>query len=291
MSESEGITETAEEIKTGDSDNSVRQQSNPYYFPQDALYKGPVLNGVRIVDCPVSDDSLTHMKKIRNLSMRNNDMIIAAYPKCGTHWVAEIVHMLLTGSAEYSARSKEHAMLEFIPDLSALDQMTSPRLFNSHLCMAHLPAQIVEKNVKIIHLIRNPKDTAVSFYHDMRQGYDAEKFTFDNFLKGYTTEGYMGFPAQFDYLRQMTQFERDNPGHSIMHIHYEDLKKTPVPIIQELAEYIGVTVGREFCQDVATACCFEQLKKASDDRDLPENLATFNLTSIYRKGGYINPWT
>ncbi|GFN97903.1 histone-lysine N-methyltransferase SETMAR [Plakobranchus ocellatus] len=62
-------------------------------------------------------------------------MIIIFYlPQPGTHWVAEIVDMLLSGSAEYSARSKEYAMLKFTEDLSFLDQMSSLTQLPSLLC-------------------------------------------------------------------------------------------------------------------------------------------------------------
>ena len=67
----------------------------------------------------------------------------------GTHWVAEILHMLTTGSTEYSGRTKEFAMLEYCDDLQMLETLKPPRLLNSHLFMAQLPKEIVEKKVKV----------------------------------------------------------------------------------------------------------------------------------------------
>ena len=61
----------------------------------------------------------------------------------------EILHMLFRGTTHYATQPKEVNMLEFIEDLSVLDQMTSPRVLNSHLYTALLPEQVVEKKVKV----------------------------------------------------------------------------------------------------------------------------------------------
>ena len=48
---------------------------------------------------------------------------------------------------------------------SSLDQMPSPRVLNCHLFADDLPLQIKSKKVKVIHVLRNPKDVAVSFFY------------------------------------------------------------------------------------------------------------------------------
>ena len=73
--------------------------------------------------------------------------VCCVYP--GTHWVAEILHMLTSGATEYSGRIKAYTMLEFCNDLTFLDTLTSPRLLNSHLYMAQLPRGMVDKKVKV----------------------------------------------------------------------------------------------------------------------------------------------
>ncbi|GFR71029.1 sulfotransferase 1C4 [Elysia marginata] len=260
-------------------------KANPYHFPERHLFRGATYNGVPVLNLPVSADPVTHIKRIRKLSMRDDDVIIVAFPKCGTHWVSEMLHMLESGSTDYATQPKEFAMVEFTDDLTQLDQMASPRLLNSHLYIAHLPEQVLEKKVKLIHLIRNPKDCAVSLYYHMKQ-HSPELFNFDNFVRGYTTEGYTTMSHQPNYLRQMAEFEKDNPDHPIFHIHYEDLKKDPVSILQELARFVGVEASQKLCHDIASACGFNRLKQADTRRDLPEHLSKrfTNGFNIYRKG-------
>ncbi|GFS06403.1 sulfotransferase 1C4 [Elysia marginata] len=91
---------------------------------------------------------------------------------------------------------------------------------------------------------------------------------------------------QPNYLRQFSRFKKDNPDHPIIEVHYEDLKKDPVPFLQELSRFAGVQASRKFCQDVASACGFDRLKQADVNRDLPEHLykSITNGYQIYRKG-------
>ncbi|KAK3763730.1 hypothetical protein RRG08_021402 [Elysia crispata] len=266
-------------------DLSAPDPANPFYFPDFAIPTGLELNGYQVMKCPVRDDPLTQVQEVQSLTMREDDVIITAYPKCGTHWVAEILYMLTSGQTASYGKTKEYNMLEFCDDLTAVDNLPSPRVLNSHLVMAHLPQDLVDKRVKLVHLIRNSKDTAVSLYHHMKQS-ATEKFTFDNFLKGYSCNKYNGYHHQFFYLRQMAEFEKSHPGHPIMHIHYEDLKEDPASIIKTLSEFVNHPASDDFCQKVASACSFTNMKKADDTRGLPEKLqeAIKKRLNFYRKG-------
>lgn len=83
----------------------------------------------------------------------------------GTHWIWEIVHMLLTQNDEYTDRTKETAFLEFVDDLNKVEHIPSPRILNTHVPYGWLPKQHIEKKRKIIHVVRNPKDVFVSYFH------------------------------------------------------------------------------------------------------------------------------
>ena len=70
--------------------------------------------------------------------------------------MAEILHMITTGTTDLSRLPKEHMQLEFCHDLEALERLPSPRVFNTHLYMAHLPEQVVEKKVKVRNTLTIP---------------------------------------------------------------------------------------------------------------------------------------
>ena len=73
--------------------------------------------------------------------------------------------MLLTQNDEYTDRTKETAFLEFVDDLNKVEHIPSPRILNTHVPYGWLPKQHIEKKRKIIHVVRNPKDVFVSYFH------------------------------------------------------------------------------------------------------------------------------
>ena len=75
--------------------------------------------------------------------------------------------MLKKGNAEYETKGKESAFLDFRPP-EVIRSLPSPRILNSHYPCKQIPKGIVEKGTKIIHVMRNPKDASVSFYHHMK---------------------------------------------------------------------------------------------------------------------------
>ncbi|CAL1547834.1 unnamed protein product [Lymnaea stagnalis] len=222
------------------------------------------VNGWRIPHFPRIDDPVVHIHKIQELPIREDDVLIAAYPKSGTHWLWEVTHMLLNQTTEYEKRVKEQVMLEFAGALEAVEKEPSPRILNSHLVFPHLPLEVITKKIKIIHVTRNPKDTLVSLYHHFKQLTPRASFTFDLLLKTVMENNIM-FPSQYDYLRQMTEFEQTHPDHPIKHIYFEEMKKDPVKTISSLAKFLGVPASDTFCQHVAEACSFDNMKRVEDE--------------------------
>lgn len=86
----------------------------------------------------------------------------------GTHWAWEIVTMLLKQRAEYSKEPMECFFLEAMPDFNFVHNLPSPRIFNTHIPIRWFPNQHIENGAKIVHVLRNPKDIAVSMYHHFK---------------------------------------------------------------------------------------------------------------------------
>ena len=93
--------------------------------------------------------------------------LISIFP--GTHWINEITSMLIRKTAELDNINKATTMLETISDFSVTDDLPSPRLLNTHCQFRYLPKGHIEHRGKVIHMIRNPKDTCASYYHHSRK--------------------------------------------------------------------------------------------------------------------------
>ncbi|XP_078332168.1 sulfotransferase 1C2-like [Crassostrea virginica] len=131
------------------------------YSREGIVYNGLILPFYK----PLLENPGARINAIKDLEGRCDDVIITAFPRSGTHWIWEIVHMLLTQNDEYTDKTKESAFLEFVDDLNKVEHIPSPRILNTHVPYGWLPKQHIEKKRKIIHVVRNPKDVFVSYFH------------------------------------------------------------------------------------------------------------------------------
>ncbi|XP_012946008.1 sulfotransferase 1A1 [Aplysia californica] len=256
---------------------------NPAGPPKIMQDSGVRAHGWRVIPFPNQSDPVAQVEALRNMQMRDDDVMIVAYPKCGTHWMWEVTKMLRKGVASHEQRAKEAAMLEF-SKVEAIDKEASPRTLNSHLPMCHLPQQIKEKKIKLVHLVRNPKDALVSFYFHVSQ---MVTITFPDLFERYLANT-MSLANQFDFLRQIQKYQKENPEVPVMTIYYEDMKQNPVPVTKDLAKFLGLDVTEDFCKEVVDACSFSKMKEIDPQRKKGDGTMAKEFKSgpinMYRKG-------
>ncbi|KAL3842285.1 hypothetical protein ACJMK2_020316 [Sinanodonta woodiana] len=243
-----------------------------------------------IMDMVPGGNIVEHVQTIRNIKAREDDVLICTYPKSGTHWIWEIVSMLRKGKAEYDPRIKETAMLEFISK-DQIEAMESPRNLNTHFPLRMLPKDLLDTKRKIIHVMRNPKDAAVSMYHhfkSMKIGVGhVYPGTFSDFLSLFFCLE-MGAKGGWNkYVTDFEKFAKDNPDYPILSLYFEDIKQDPKREITKVAKFLDVPYTEEFITAVAERCDFENLKKANQeikDDYLTRNIAHDGKQFMYRKG-------
>lgn len=72
--------------------------------------------------------------------------------------------MLLSGSTDVDETEKELMMMEWQTQ-QYFDSKPAPRVLNTHALPRQLNADLLRMRAKIVFILRNPKDVAVSFYH------------------------------------------------------------------------------------------------------------------------------
>ncbi|PVD36265.1 hypothetical protein C0Q70_03243 [Pomacea canaliculata] len=218
---------------------------------------------------PFTKDPKRHLSNIRNLPIRDDDLLLWGYPRTGCHWLWEMICMLSKGSVQYDANTKENYMLDFMtPEM--LEAMPSPRTLNSHFYFHHLPAQTKEKKIKFVVLHRDPKDTVVSYYSFMK-GF-AELFdyngTFSHFLELFL-EGTLPYGSFIDFEQHIMQTLEDNPDIPVLHVFYEDLLKNCAEELLKVQRFLGYAADEKLCSGIAAACEFKKLKQVIVDRPDP----------------------
>ncbi|XP_052098959.1 sulfotransferase 1B1-like [Mytilus californianus] len=188
---------------------------------------------------PTKKDVDKFMDSVRNFNSRETDVIICSAMKSGTHWVHEIVSMLLHQTTEYNSHGElNDCNFECQTDWDRLEQWNSPRLFQTHLPLKYLPRKHVENEYKIIYLNRNPKDRAVSnFYFMQKKGVPVGSWKefFDNFvLIDSLYGGWFSFTKEFEKAASQ---KRDN----ILPVTFEKL--TTVSQSNEKTHFILGIIG------------------------------------------------
>lgn len=227
-------------------------------------------------------DQEREIRGMTDWSARADDILICAYPKSGTHWLWEITCMLLNGSADRIKLMKEMAMLEALSG-SGLAAMTSPRVLNTHLLYGKIPQDFKKKQCKIVYILRNPKDVAVSFFNHHTRLLDYE-YTGDwkEYLPRFI-DGKVDYGSWFDYVidwEKEMNTNQQNPAHVVT---YEDLQKDCVKEIGRLATFLKMDGSTALYEDIASQCNFKKMKK---DKDVLEDTAEWkdNKPGMYRKG-------
>ncbi len=109
---------------------------------------------------------------LRN-SVRRDDILLTAYPKSGNHWIEWLVCQMFDPDDPMDW-AKLEARVVNLNDVRHLKEphlrrMPEPRMFRTHCAYDH-------RYHRVILVVRDPRDIAVSYYHDMvrRQVIDPE---------------------------------------------------------------------------------------------------------------------
>ncbi|XP_074434359.1 sulfotransferase 6B1-like [Larus michahellis] len=224
---------------------------------------------------PATVSSPETLEALKSFETRSDDVILAGYPKTGTNWLDQMVKELESADAKYTEeemkeRTNAEKKLETFPRLEFGDpgiyermkKMPSRRIILTHLPPHLLPPSLLQSKAKILVLVRNPKDTAVSYYHFYNNMPVLPSFTswdeyFAAFMNGKLTWG-----SYFDHLVEWNKYidhER------IMVISYEELKEDQILGMKRIAAFFGFSLCEEDFHRIAKATSFQAMKEKSNE--------------------------
>eukprot|EP00116_Pleurobrachia_bachei_P010944 sb/3471206/ len=116
-----------------------------------------------------------------------------------------------------------------------LDHMPSPRAFKTHNYYEHL---IPPGEMKIIHVIRHPKDVVCSQYHHMIKqppGLIDYEGTFEEAVEFFLNGGF----ETGCYWRFNREYLENRDGHNILHLRYEELTMKKREGVRKINSFLG----------------------------------------------------
>ncbi|XP_053153062.1 sulfotransferase 6B1-like [Hemicordylus capensis] len=229
-------------------------------------------------------------KALESFEAREDDVFLAGYCKSGTNWVGQILNDLVLTSAKNTedSDSLDDEELEEFPYIEVGDaekyqrmkRLPSRRVIFTHLRPEKLPASIFSKKVKILLLLRNPKDVATSFYHFCNNWNAYPSFkTWDDYFTAFMN-GQMLWGSYIDYIFEWNKHADDE---NIMAITYEELKENKVQVVKQISEFLELHPTDEEIQGVVDRSSFQAMKANADNTH-----GEFGNV-LFRKGG-VSDW-
>ncbi|XP_041482128.1 sulfotransferase 1A1-like [Lytechinus variegatus] len=239
--------------------------------------------------------------------VRHDDVYVNTYPKSGTHWMLEIVGLILNdGYPERINRTAWSSCIEMIdlginkipktrkeelanpmimtPFLDVVERAPSPRVMQTHLPWNLLPPDILQR-AKVVYVARNPKDVVNSFFNFLGHTRAFGNASYDQVVKDFIHQEYnFRYGSWFDHVMAAWELrEEDN----ILFMFYEDIQKEPVKSIEKVAEFLGRPLSEETLQRVLEKSSFQGMTKTyreAAEKAAKNREADFTVLDVMKKG-------
>ena len=217
---------------------------------------------------------------------RDNDIVTATYPKCGTTWTQRILSLLIFQTTEAKPIMDISAWIDqrFAKSLESviarIETQEHRRFIKAHLPLDGLP---IYDEVKYIHVARDGRDAVMSF-HNHIVNMDIEKLSkagLDDELIGRPYPPVLADPAEF-FHRWITegaisgheeglpnlsffQFERTwwegRKRPNVLLVHYNDLKADLAGEMSRMADFLDITTPPDLWPQLVAAADFTAMRR------------------------------
>ncbi|CAN7995438.1 unnamed protein product, partial [Ixodes hexagonus] len=172
-------------------------------------------------------------REVQSFVPRNGDIIEASFPRSGSHWLQQILQLILRkgeSAGSYLEFTRRSPYLENrVPE-----GMESPRLLRTHFSMDRIQ---LNSRAKYLYVARNPWDCCVSCFHFVREipACQFQDGSFEDFLDAFL-ERQSSFGDYFDHV--ISGYKRRKEP-NVFFITYEELQKDIECSVLRLARFLG----------------------------------------------------
>ncbi|KAK3893304.1 hypothetical protein Pcinc_002860 [Petrolisthes cinctipes] len=275
-----------------------------------------------------SSTFIQHANKYYNFKMREKDVLLMTYTKCGTTWLQEVVwtmrnnpdldNPMATGAVntrvpfiemDLFLKSKkipdieaDHPMMKkfqnMCPGRDAADGMFLQMAENapdSRTIKTHLPLSLLPQNLldtcKVVYLARNPRDAIVSFFHHARIfRIHSYTGTFDDFVQYFVDDDFLYGPYWL-HLKEAWE-QRNHPNLHFM--FFEDLKTNNMKELKKLNNFLNTKLTDQQLNNVSQYTSFPEMKARNsllgEGGDIFLNLDVINKDGGFYRKGEVGSW-
>lgn len=236
---------------------------------------------------------------------RDDDIVIATYPKCGTTWMQRIVSLLVFQTTEPMPITDISPWLDrrFGPAagevFARIETQDHRRFVKAHLPFDGLP---IYGLVKYVHVARDGRDAAMSFHNhtvgfrpavvDMlsRAGLEDEQIArpypevlddpaafFRRWISQGAVDGHDDGLPNLSYFRFERTWWEARARPNVLLVHYNDLKADLDGEMRRLAAFLEIDVAPDLWPDLVEAAGFAAMQRDGD-------VLVAGLAPMFREG-------
>jgi Sulfotransferase domain len=183
-----------------------------------------------------------------------DDTFLVSYPKSGNTWVRFLLANLLHPN-ETVGFANINRLLPAPGVLSKrfLRSLPRPRILKSH-------ETFDVRFRKVIYLVRDPRDVAVSEYHfDLKKRYIEPDVTLEQFVKRFIAGETSSYGSWWEHAAGWIATRQGNPNFLL--VRYEDLLSDSVGETGKIAEFLGIKADRERLQAAVERSSADRMRK------------------------------
>lgn len=162
-----------------------------------------------------------------------DDTFLVSYPKSGNTWVRFLLANLIYPNETVGFANINRLLPA--PGVSSrrfLKKLPRPRILKSH-------EPFDQRFRKVIYLVRDPRDVAVSEYHfDLKKRYIAADMTLERFVQPFLAGETSSYGSWWEHVASWVAPRYGNPAFLL--VRYEDLLGDPIGETAKIAEFLGI---------------------------------------------------
>ncbi len=193
----------------------------------------------------------------RHYTVYPDDTFLVSYPKSGNTWVRFLLANLIHPDETVSFANINRLLpAPGVITKRFLKSVPRPRILKSH-------EPFDARFRKVIYLVRDPRDVAVSEYHfDLKKRYIAADLTLDQFIKPFLAGETSSYGSWWEHVASWVGARQGNPNFLLT--RYEDLLADPIVETAKIAEFLGVKADAERLTSAVARSSADRMRKLEE---------------------------